>query len=86
MEEDLSIPDYLKISQEERKAAWLNRPLTGRLSDEKISRRRELEIELRKQKNAKALARLKSEHVGERYDRKNKRWVKDYDRPEHSSP
>lgn len=85
--DDLSIPEFLKVSAEDRKAAWdrhvkehgyTNSYHGG--NDEKwrvreAERRAQIAAD-RKEKNARALARLKAEHEGEHYDRKLKMWVK----------
>lgn len=78
----LEIPKFLRISAEERKAAWAGRKLTdqhtGVVDDDyrirEEERRRALAKEKR-EKNAAALIRLKAQHVGEKYDRKLKIWV-----------
>jgi hypothetical protein len=78
----LEIPEFLKISAEERKAAWKDRPYTdpfaGGLTDERraLEKTRVAEIaEGRKLKNARGLAKIKQAHPGERWDRKHKIWV-----------
>jgi hypothetical protein len=76
------IPDFLRISAEDRKKAWVGfkhtNPHEGGTDEawkqREQARRHALEAE-KKAKNAAGLARLKSEHEGERYDRKLKMWV-----------
>lgn len=80
MTDGLDIPDFLKISAEDRKRAWETfRPRSAAPVEEEWQRRNRLAAEARiaakKAKNAAALARLKEQHAGERYDRKRKIWV-----------
>lgn len=79
--DDLSIPEWLKISAEDRKKAWVGVPLTdahsGRTAaeqDERIKRDRELRAEEKRLKNEKGLLRLKLAHKGHVYDRNLRIW------------
>lgn len=79
---ELDIPAFLRISQADRKKAWEGVPVTdphrGGTEDawrQREAERRELIEAEKRAKNAKGLARLKSEHVGETYDRKLKCWL-----------
>jgi hypothetical protein len=83
MKDDLlEIPAFLKISAEERKKAWKDRPYTdpfaGGLTDDRraLEKERVAAIEdARKTKNARGLAKIKQAHPGQRWDRKHKIWV-----------
>jgi hypothetical protein len=76
-----TIPEFLKLTQEQRRAAWVGFKHTDprggtveewRLRQEEARQRRADE---KKRKNAEALQRLKDAHPDERYDRKKKQWV-----------
>lgn len=78
----LEIPAFLRISAEDRKNAWKDRPYTDPHTGGLAVERRALEkervaatAEARKLKNARGLARIKLSHPGERWDRKHKIWV-----------
>lgn len=83
MNNDLSIPDFLKIDPADRKAAWIGRPFTsawGGDVDARIKRDRQLRAEIeeeRKAKSAESLARMKAQHAGEHWDAKKKMWWPD---------
>ncbi len=75
----LDIPDFLRVSPEERKAAWEGRGYTDPhhaaphiALEEK--RRADMAAE-RKVRSARGLARIKEQHPNERWDRKRKIWV-----------
>jgi hypothetical protein len=78
----LEIPEFLKISAEERKAAWKGRehtnPFIGGTDEAWRAREKERRAAIedaRKTKNARGLAKIKQAHPGERWDRKHKIWV-----------
>lgn len=77
--ETLEIPAWLKISAEDRKAAWANyrAPIPARkLEKEEWQLRMERVAAARaqavKDKNARGLAKVKEKHAGERYIRPKK--------------
>jgi|ERR1035437_1300282 hypothetical protein len=83
----LDIPLFLFIPQEERKQAWVGRghlpPVrttefteTPKSWDEWQKIKKAMIPEHKKAKNARGLAALKEKHAGQKYDRKNKVWVK----------
>ena len=79
MNDDLSIPEFLKISPADRKAAWSGRPLTNSWGGDDARMRRERQMraaieEGRRAKSLAALARLKEQHAGERWNSKKKMW------------
>jgi hypothetical protein len=88
VDDEWTIPPFLRISAEDRKAAWDRWLAAGNRytsqfggTDEawklkENERRAAIEAE-KKAKSAVALARLKDEHAGERYDTKLKAWVRD---------
>jgi hypothetical protein len=78
----LEIPEFLKISAEERKAAWKGREHTNPFiggTDEawraRETERREAVAVAAKEKNLKGLAKIKAAHPGQKWDRKLKLWV-----------
>lgn len=84
--DDDGIPDFLRISQEDRRAAWDRWLTTHRYTDarsgpadaeaqERMVRFRAAIAAEKKAKNLAALERLKAQHEGEKYDRKLKQWV-----------
>lgn len=83
-EVDLSIPDFLIISAEDRLKAWDGIKLTDprlhtptldvELWKQRENERKALDAEKRKAKNAAGLARLKEQRKGQKYDRKTKMW------------
>lgn len=87
--DDLSIPGFLVIPLAERRATWdrwiaagnrYSNPWTGGTEEawRATEKERRAAIDAEKQaKSAVALARLKDEHAGERYDRKLKAWIRD---------
>ena len=77
MNDGLDIPDFLKISQEDRRKAWIG--YVHRYVDPRIKREKELRDIVKaeqKRKKLEALTRLKHQHIGEHYDRKLKMWIK----------
>lgn len=85
-DDDDGIPAFLRIPQEQRRAAWDRWLTTHRYTDarsgpadaeaqERMARFRAAMAAEKKQKNLEALARLKAQHEGEKYDRKLKQWV-----------
>ena len=76
-----TIPEFLKLTPEQRKAAWVGfkhtDPRGGTVEEWKLraDEARERRAAEKKRKNAEGLAKLKEKHAHERYDRKNKCWV-----------
>lgn len=86
VEDEDAIPSFLRISQEDRRAAWDRWLTTHRYTDarsgpadaeaqERMARFRASIAAEKKQKNLEALARLKAQHEGEKWSRKLKQWV-----------
>ena len=82
--DDLSIPEWLKISAEDRKKGWEGRRLTdahvstgGGVAAERWKAYNDSIERDRKLKSADALKALKEKHKGQRYDQKIRRWVDD---------
>lgn len=79
---DLSIPDFLKIDPEVRKAAWIGHDYTDQHTGGtqeawriREDERRRADAEKKKAKNAAAFERMRLKHPGEVYDRAMKMWV-----------
>ena len=74
------IPDFLKMTAEERKKAWKGVPVTDPYQHHLPANSRgipvaEAEQAKRKAKNKKNFERMMEAHEGEYYDRRKKQWL-----------
>lgn len=80
--DDLSVPEWLKIDAETRKAAWAGHSYTDQRTGGKTEAwrireddRRRDDAATKKLKNAAAFERMKARHPGEVYNRAMKMWI-----------
>ena len=80
------IPDFLKLTAEQRAKAWEGVKVTGPVNwtdpvAAKQEHLRQAHAEQNKEKARHRIARLKDQHEGMRYDQKEEAWVPDRRNP-----
>lgn len=73
----LEIPEFLKLTAEQRKAAWEKHPpkvAPSGWADPKLEASEKHYKEQKREKATQRLAKLYEEHEGEYYDRKEGEW------------